>query len=213
MADAMKSISVPALRRLPLYIEALRRLAAEGENAVSCHDLGRILKQDPTLIRKDFAAAGAEGRPKSGYQIERLLSSLESFLGWDNLNEAFLAGAGNLGRALVGYEGFELRGIKIVAVFDVDKAKIGTEIAGREIVSISKLSRLAQRMKVKTGILTVPASAAQDVAGQMLSGGIEAIWNFTQARLDIPEGVVVENVDLASSLAILCGRLKALRRS
>jgi len=197
----------PTLRRLPLYHHYLKTLADRGRDVVSCTHIGADLRLDPTQVRKDLAATGIRGQPKVGYRISQLLTAIEEFLGWNNLTDAFLAGVGHLGQALLGYDGFRRYGLRIVAAFDSDPAKIGTTIAGCKVLPCEKIADLARRMKIRLGIITVPASAAQQVAEAMADGGITGIWNFAPAVLSLPEEVTVQTENLASGLAVLSTKL------
>jgi len=174
---------------------------------VSCTRIGQELRLDPTQVRKDIEATGIVGKARIGYDMEPLIASIEEFLGWDNVTEAFLVGAGALGTALMGYEGFQASRLSIVAAFDKDPEKVGRSVHGKEILPLSKFQDLARRMNVHMGIVTVPAASAQEVAAMMVQGGIRAIWNFSPIRLETPEEVIVEDVRLSSSLALLSGRL------
>jgi redox-sensing transcriptional repressor len=142
--------------------------------------------------------------------VPGLIGAIERFIGWDNLEDALLAGAGNLGSALLGYEGFAQHGLHIVAGFDVDPHKVGTVVHGKRILHVDELPGMARRRHIGIGIITVGARGAQPVADLMLSGGIRAIWNFAPVRLRVPEGVIVENEDLAGTFAVISRRLAAL---
>jgi redox-sensing transcriptional repressor len=48
--------------------------------------------------------------------------------------------------------------------------------------------------------------AAQETAELMVRAGIRGIWNFTPARLNLPEGVITQKEDLAEGLAVLSRR-------
>lgn len=207
MNPNIKIAPEPTLRRLPLYHHYLKTLSDRGREIVSCTHIGTDLRLDPTQVRKDLAVTGIRGRPKVGYVIPVLLTAIEDFLGWNNLADAFLVGAGNLGAALVGYEGFRRYGLNIVAVFDEDPRKIGTMIGDKEILPLRKLSNLARRMKVHLGVLTVPAQVAQEITNIMIEGGIHGIWNFAPITLTVPDDVVVQNENLASGLAVLAKKL------
>jgi redox-sensing transcriptional repressor len=147
------------------------------------------------------------GKPKTGYLIRELIESIESFLGWNNVNEAFLVGAGNLGTALLGHERFSRFGLRIVAAFDKDPTKIGQRIYDKAVLPLDKLNDLATRMSIHLGIITTPAQAAQSVADEMVKAGILAIWNFTPCRLRVPSNIFVHNEDLYASLASLSWKL------
>ena len=197
----------PALRRLPAYLVCLQALKTCEERWVTCAYLSSQVKIESSLVRKDLAYTGLAGRQKMGYEVPALIEAIERLIGWDNSTDAFLVGVGNLGSAILGYMGFSQYGLNIVCGFDVDQAKIGTEVHGKAVLPLGKLPDLARRMHVSIGIITCGASAAQEVAELMLRGGIRAIWNFTQAHLQVAEDVIVENVDLAASLAVLSTRL------
>jgi redox-sensing transcriptional repressor len=205
----LKTVSEPTLRRLPLYHRFLKELQATKREYVSCTGIGMELDLDPTQIRKDLESVGIVGRPRIGYVLTQVIDQLEQFLGWNNVNDAFLVGAGSMGSALLGYRKFEQCGLKVVAAFDLDASKIGTRIHGKHVLPLEKLPNLARRMHILIGIITVPAMEAQAVADLMVEGGIRAIWNFAPIRLRTPEHVIVHNEDLYCSLAMLSQKLFA----
>jgi redox-sensing transcriptional repressor len=202
-----RSAPEPTLRRLPTYRRFLVQLQRQGRSQVSCTHIADDLGLDPTQVRKDLAVTGIVGKPKVGYEVGMLIAAIDGFLGWDNATEAFLVGAGSLGTALMGYEGFREHGLNIIAAFDVDERKFGQKIRGKAIMPLPKLPNLAQRMHIHLGIIATPAEGAQEVADLMIQGGIRAIWNFAPVSLKVPEGVIVENVQLSSSLAVLSSKL------
>ncbi len=193
----------PSIRRLPSYLRLLRQLRVEGAQKVSCTQIARELDLDSTQVRKDLALTGITGRPRIGYELTPLVEAIEGFLGWSTVTDAFLVGSGSLGRALIGYDNFIHFGLNIAAAFDVAEEKIGTDIFGRKIHHLSQMPELAKQMNVSMGILTVPASSAQAAADVMVASGITGIWNFAPVKLDLPDTVAVENVELVSSLAVL----------
>jgi redox-sensing transcriptional repressor len=201
------AIPQPSLRRLPQYHHYLVELEAKGIAQVSCSTIGRDLGLIPVQVRKDLQYTGIVGKPKTGYSVSALILAIETFLGWNNINEAFLAGAGNLGTALLGHERFSKFGMRIVAAFDTDPAKIGQWIHDKAVLPLEQLSDLAPRMSIHLGIITAPAEVAQAVADEMVKGGIQAIWNFAPVKLRVPEHIIVHNEDLYNSLASLSWKL------
>ncbi len=193
----------PSIRRLPSYLRLLRQLRLEGGEKISCTRIAGELALDSTQVRKDLALTGITGRPRIGYELAPLIEAIEGFLGWDQVMDTFLVGAGSLGHALIGYENFIHCGMNIVAAFDVADDKIGQEINGRAIYRLTDMPAMAKRHGVTVGILTVPGRAAQTAANMMVASGLAGIWNFAPVKLDVPANVLVENVELASSLAIL----------
>lgn len=206
----MKSAPIPSIKRLPLYLRFLKARAEFGTASVSCTHIAHDMGTDPTQVRKDLAITGIVGRPKTGYDVAELIEAIEAFLGWKDASDAFLVGAGHLGTALMGYQKLESHGLRIVAAFDVDPAKIGTVIHGRKVLPTRKLPELARRMHLHIGIITTPDVGAQPAADLLVTAGIMAIWNFTSVRLDVPPNVTVENADLTSGLAVLSSKLKAM---
>jgi redox-sensing transcriptional repressor len=201
------SIPQPSLGRLPQYHHYLVDLSAKGIGRVSCSMIGRDLNLVPIQVRKDLQYTGIIGKPKTGYSVPELIQAIETFLGWNNVNEAFLVGVGNLGTALLGHERFSKFGLQIVAAFDSDPAKVGLWIHDKAVLPLDKLGDLAQRMSIHLGIITTPAQVAQDVADELVKAGIQAIWNFAPVKLRVPAHIIVHNEDLYSSLASLSWKL------
>lgn len=201
------SAPLPSVRRLPLYLTVLEDFEREGKEWISTTDFSEVLFLKPIQVRKDLAHTGIIGKPKKGFKVDELISTIYNFLGWNNLTEAFLVGAGALGSALLGYDGFQRHGLNIVAAFDVSDKVIGKTIHGKEVLSMEKLPDLARRMQVKLGIITVPSIGAQDAANKLVEAGISGIWNFSPIKLHVPDTVVVQREDLSSGLAVLSVKL------
>ncbi len=200
-------VSYTTIRRLPQYMPLLRVELEAGEQSISSTKIAEYFNLDSVLVRKDLASIGITGQARLGFPVRELIDGIERFLGWDKVSEAFVVGAGNLGRALAGYAGFEQHGLKIVALFDADLDKVGKTIAGKPVMDITKFAPLVERMRVPIAILTVPADQSQVAADAAVAAGIKAIWNFTPTKLTLPDGIIVEQVDLAASLAVLSSRL------
>lgn len=204
---ATQTISKSTLARLPLYLTYLRSLPKSGADNVSATSIAEALGQNQVQVRKDLAAVSSSGRPKIGYITCDLIREIEEFLGYDNANDAVLVGAGKLGRALLGYEGFKNYGLNILAAFDTDAALTGRDEAGKPVFGMEKLGNVCGRLGVRIGIITVPAPFAQEVCDALIDAGVLAIWNFAPVRLVVPEGILVQNENMASSLAILSNHL------
>ncbi|MBN2878234.1 MAG: redox-sensing transcriptional repressor Rex [Clostridia bacterium] len=202
-----QNMSVPALRRLPLYYRCVIALKEEGKKFISCTDIGSRLELVPIQVRKDLQAAGATGRPKVGYEVDELETVLKEMLGYGKPTDAFIVGMGNLGQALTAHKEFERCGLEIVAAFDTSPLKIGRDYFGKRVFPLNKLVNLAQRMNIKMGIITTPAKSAQDIADIMVEAGIKGIWNFTPVHLNVPDDVYVHNENFMSSLSVLINRI------
>ncbi|MCY2929062.1 MAG: redox-sensing transcriptional repressor Rex [Planctomycetota bacterium] len=204
------AIPYPTIRRMPAYHRYLKGLQSDGLAMVSCTRIAESLDLEPIQVRKDLAMTGTVGRPRIGYPVDALIGAIETVLGWDRWSEAFLVGAGNLGSAILGYRAFKAIGLNIVAAFDIDPRRVGKMIHDVPVLAMEKLANLARRMKIRIGVITVPAEAAEDAAKALVRGGIEAIWNFSPLALTglhVGKDVIIENVSLASSLAVLIRRL------
>ena len=212
LSDRAKAAPVPTLRRLPKYLEYLRNIRVAADAHISCTQIAGALELVPTQVRKDLASTGIVGKPKKGYPVFALIEAIEVFLGWNTPQDAFLVGAGALGTAILGYEGFRNNGLNIVAAFDNDSSKIGTQIRGVEVMSLEKLPDLARRMNIQIGVMTMPPQYAQQIADLLVTGGIKAIWNFTPSLVTVADNIILENAQLASSFAVLSSRLRSSTR-
>ena len=193
------NVSKATIGRLPAYLRYLKEKELAGERTISS-----------TAIAEDLhlnAIRSVAGKPKRGFEIADLIEGINAFLGYDNVTDAVLVGAGGLGSALLGYGGFKNYGLNIVAAFDTDPALIGKTIGGVKVFGADEIPHLVHRLNVLIGIITVPKAAAQKVADALVSGGVRAIWNFASAHLQLPEDIAVKNEDMAASLAILSRRL------
>lgn len=211
-AEAVQRAGVACVKRLPAYLQMLRVLQGEGHEYVSGTVLASTHNLEPVIVRKDLAVTGITGTPRRGFRVAELIAAIERFLGWDNQAKAVLVGVGNLGTALLGYHGFEDFGLRIAGAFDSDPAKVGQWVQGRKVQPLSLLTAFCRRGGIILGVLTVPAAAAQEAAETMVRAGIRGIWNFTPAKLRLPEEVVTQKEDLAEGLAVLSHRLHQLSR-
>jgi redox-sensing transcriptional repressor len=186
--------------RLSLYLRELQHLIRDGQETTSSTQLGRVLGFTDAQVRKDLAYFGQFGYPGIGYRCDELIREIKRILGTDQPWPIALVGAGNLGRALVGYKGFGHQGFRVAAVFDVDEAKIGREIAGIRIYALEELSQVVAERGIRLAILAVPAAAAQDAADRLVEAGIDGILNFAPVTINLPERLRMVGVDLAIEL-------------
>ena len=203
-----KEISKSVLKRLPGYLSYLKSIP-EGEAVyISATALAGALGMGEVQVRKDLAMVSDGGRPKIGYLRSQLIEDISQFLGYDNTTDAILVGAGKLGQALMGYKGFDAYGLNILAAFDAAPAGDKTD-DGKPIYNMKKLQQFCRENSVLMGIITVPAPYAQQVCDQLIECGIKAIWNFAPTHLDVPENILVQNENMATSLAVLSMHLQA----
>lgn len=208
--QTVQGISKQALLRLPYYLNYLKLLQKEGTADVSAPKIAAALALNEVQVRKDIAlVSSCAGKPKTGFRVDLLIHDLESFLGYDNVDEAVLIGAGLLGRSLLGYKGFADYGMKIVAAFDCDPSLCDLRFDGEQrIFPMEKLEDLCRRLCVHIGIICVPSESAQAVCDRLVACGIRAIWSFAPTHLTVPDGVLLQNENIASSLAVLSAHLK-----
>lgn len=210
MADSASQLSViskQTLKRLPDYLNFLKSLHKDDDAYISAPTIAKAMRLNEVQVRKDLAAVSTSaGKPKKGFLVTELIKSISSFLGYGNAKEAVLVGTGQLGRALLSYKGFEDYGMKIVAAFD--KLPVSSTISSKPVLTMDKLEDLCRRMHVHIGIITVPEPAAQEVCDKLVKSGVLAIWNFAPVHLRVPEHILVQNENMAVSLALLSKHLK-----
>ena len=203
----MEALPLLTLKRLPQYLEALYRFKKAGLKMVSATKIAVFTDVHMTQVRKDLSFTGVVGTPRIGHRIDELIKAIESTLNWNDISSCFLVGVGHLGKALIGYSELNQKGLRIIAAFDKDPEVYGGFYQGVQVYPMDKFGNLLSRLHVHIGILTVPPEAAQEVADQMVKGGIIAIWNFTNSKIEVPEHIIVENIDMSSSLAVLSRRV------
>ena len=209
----------PAVRRLSLYLRQLETFKRKDRGTISSKQLGESLGLTDAQVRKDLAYFGQFGHPGIGYRVDDLIGQVRRILGTDKLWNVLLVGAGNLGRALMAYNGFESKGFRLVAVFDEDPSKIGRKHGpfpvmpeqgaasdngsskrNFSVLSLSELNNAVEKLSVRLAIIAVPADNAQDVADKLVGAGIKGILNFAPVSITVPPDVALNAVDVAVQL-------------
>lgn len=197
-------ISQNVIRRLPRYLRKLDDLAYRGFDRISSGELGRQMGLTPSQIRQDFSCFGEFGQQGYGYNVRLLRSHICKILGMDRNFTAILVGVGNLGHALMENFGFEERGFKLTAAFDVNPSVVGTTVAGVPILSKDDLPLYLAQGDVDIAVLAVPRRIAAEMAQVLAENGIKAIWNFTNIELELENSkIIVENIHFSDSLLSL----------
>ena len=189
-----------AIYRLSLYLRCLHRLKANAIRTVSSDALAAAAGVKPTQLRKDLTYFGQFGTRGLGYDVEQLAKMITDLLGTNSLQPVILVGVGNLGLALLSYRGFEQEGFEIVAAFDIDPDRKREKTVTQPIYGIDKLAGFVRERRVRMAIVTVPATVAQEVSNLLVEAGITGILNFAPIVLQVPEEVMVNNVNLAIEL-------------
>ncbi|MBO7163899.1 MAG: redox-sensing transcriptional repressor Rex [Spirochaetaceae bacterium] len=203
--------ATPSIRRLPSYLHLIKQVRSEGDDFISGTVIAQELHLEPIQVRKDLAITGIIGKPKRGYPVAPLIAAIEHFLSWDDSKKAIIVGAGNLATALTGYSEFQYHGLNFVAAFDKDTSKVGQSIHEVPVYSIDEMKERINGCNVSLAILTVPSTNAQETADIIVKAGVKAIWNFTNAKLKLPEDVVCQQEDLTSGYAMLCVMMDSQR--
>jgi len=198
----MQKLVIPrkTVYRLSLYYRALQRLKTNNIDTVSSAALAKAAGVKPTQLRKDLTYFGQFGTRGLGYSVDALSARLMDVLGTTHLQPVILVGAGHLGSALLRYHGFAKEGFEVVAAFDLKVSRAREKEVGVKMIPMAKLGEFVAENRIKMAILTVPGTVAQEVANDLVQAGIMAILNFAPIILQVPDRVVVNNVDLAIEL-------------
>lgn len=210
-AEGKDTVPSAVIKRLPRYHRYLGDLLDAGRLRISSSELSKIMNVTASQIRQDLNCFGGFGQQGYGYNIKYLYTKISELLGVSEGYNAVIVGAGNLGRALASTRMFARRGVNRVALFDIDKALVGTEIYGIKVLHTDELYAFCKREKVAIGVLTVPKAAAYEVARTMAAAGVKGIWNFANMELKLDDSsVTVENIHLGDSLMTLCYKVKEM---
>jgi redox-sensing transcriptional repressor len=194
------SVPTRTIGRLSLYRRLLGNLIADGVEHVYSHQLATMGGVTAAQVRRDMMSVGYSGSPKRGYEVTALAGSIGNFLDASHSEPVALVGVGNLGRAIMAYFAGRRPRLTITAAFDSDPYKLNRVILGCRCHALSEAGAVIGQLGIMTAIVTVPASAAQDVADQLVRAGIRGILNFAPIRLRVRPGVYVEDIDMTMSL-------------
>lgn len=195
-----KEISQAVIGRLPRYLRYLGELKDEGVERISSQELSGLMQVTASQIRQDFNNFGGFGQQGYGYNVEYLYEEISKILGLDRKHHFIIIGAGNLGRALGNYLNFERRGFIFKGIFDTNRELVGREVRGVKIMHMEGLKDFLQKNEIDIAVLTIPKTSAVDIVEVLVQNGIQAIWNFAHVDLEVPDGILVENVHLSDSL-------------
>ena len=198
-----KMISQATIDRLPLYFRTLRLVEDEAIPIISSDELGRRLDITPEQIRKDLATFGQFGRKGIGYDVRELKNQIGNILGLHKNWRLAIVGVGHLGGALANYVNFASLGFSVVALLDVNKKIIGTQVNGIKVHDVAHIEKVIAEKEVDIGVITVPAEKAQGVADLLVAAGVKGIWNFAPTKLNVPSNVPLVNEDLSIGLSAL----------
>jgi len=171
-----------------MYLSYIKGLPEDAPKNISATTIAEALQLNDVQVRKDLASVSSSGKPKVGYNVKDLIAELEAFLGYNDIDNAVIVGAGSLGKALLNYSGFKAYGLNIIAAFDLCEEP--TEFQGKTVFPIAQLESFCRKVNIHIGIITVPASSAQEICDLLVNSGIRAIWNFAPVHLVVPDGIL-----------------------
>jgi len=201
----LKTLKIPeaTIIRLSVYSRYLTEIDRKGIITISSGDIAEGVGVSPAQVRKDLAYFGEFGIRGVGYNVKDLHKNILRIMGLSNEWSVCLVGLGNLGLALSTYKGFKERGFSIINIFDNDPQKTGMKINDIEVLPIETMEEVVAQNQIQIGAITVPASAAQEIADKLVKGGVQAILNFAPVVLNVPPTVELRNVDLSVNLEVL----------
>ncbi|MBD3224269.1 MAG: redox-sensing transcriptional repressor Rex [Caldithrix sp.] len=203
-----RMISAKTIERLVLYKRLLKHMAAEGKRHIFSHELAALVNNSPAQVRRDLMQMGYTSRSAKGYEVLSLIDEIHQILASGRKQNMVLAGVGNLGRALLSYFSYRQPALEIVAAFDSDRNKIDRVIGGCRCYHVEDMIDKIGTFKATIGIITVPAERAQQVADSMVEGGVRAILNFAPVPVQLPKGVLREQMDITMQLEKLAYLVK-----
>lgn len=202
-------VSLHTVERLSVYRRKLEELSHEGVESIHSHQLAALVGVTPAQLRRDLASFGSYGNIARGYDVAKMIGTISQIIGTDKMQNVGLVGVGDLGRALLSYRGFEERGFRIAAAFDVDPNKVGRVFAGRRCYGLDDLETVLGEMDIRILVLTSRPEGLQPVVDRGAAAGIRAFLNFVPKMTTVPEGCFMEHIDISAKLE----KLSFLNRS
>ncbi|MDE6233186.1 MAG: redox-sensing transcriptional repressor Rex [Lachnospiraceae bacterium] len=203
-------ISTAVIKRLPRYYRYLGELMEAGTERISSNELSKLMNVTASQIRQDLNNFGGFGQQGYGYNVEFLYSEIGKLLGVDRRHNIIVVGSGHLGQAIANYANFERRGFIVKGMFDKNPDVIGKEIRGIKVMSMEEIEEFIRINKIEIAALTLPKQQAAEMAEKLVKFGIRGFWNFAHIDLELPKGIVVENVHLSESLMRLSYNLTTI---
>lgn len=207
----IKHVSLAVVKRLPRYYRNLLHLRKQGFLKVSSGKLAEVMDITASQVRQDFYAFGGFGQQGYGYDVDKLITNIANILGIDEKHRLIIIGAGNIGRALAGYQGFAKDNFEVIALFDINVNQ--PDIAGVPLLSMTELDDFVNNNEVDIAVITTQSKVAADIAHKIVSLKIKNIWNFAPVDLDVDEDVVVENISMSESLYVLSYKINQYKKS
>lgn len=209
--EKIPRIPSPVVHRLTSYLAHVRQERKQGTEWITSHDMAEALALTSSTVRQDLSHLAYSGTSKRGYETEEFENALCKELGADQITNAAIVGAGNLGRALAQHGGFHKEAFRIRAVFDSDPAVVGMKIGDMCVLGMDDISRVVRKRKIAIAMVAVPESSAQEVADVLVSAGVPGVLNLTSAHVKVPESVALVDARIISCLQELLHMMRTMR--
>jgi redox-sensing transcriptional repressor len=193
-------LGVGVAARLSRYLQVLTQAKKQGKERISSQEIADYTNINATQIRRDLSTFGKFGKRGVGYSIDGLVNEIRKILRTQGQHNIALVGAGRLGQAIASSPIFAEHGISIAAVFDTDVRKLGTPLSGVDVTDYRRLRDVIREKNIVVGVLAVPAAAAQHACDDLVDAGVRIIFNYSEALLDVPDGVSVHTLNPAAEL-------------
>ncbi len=204
-----QKIARSTVKRIPAYLIYLKSLEHAPNAYISSAAIAQALGLGMVQVRKDLGMISGKGKPRVGYHLNGLIAEMEKILGYGIMKRAVIVGAGKLGKALLAYGEFERYGLTIAAAFDIHPPE--NQLPGEKpILGPDFMETFCREQKIRIGILTVPAEAAQQACDHMVACGIRAILNFAPIHLRVPPHILLQDENIAASLALLSAQMESM---
>jgi redox-sensing transcriptional repressor len=195
-----EKLSLGVAARLSRYLQVLTQARKMGKETISSQELADYTHVNSTQIRRDLSGFGKFGKRGVGYNVESLVNQIRKILRTSGQHNIALFGAGHLGTAIATSDIFADHGFRVVAVFDADPQKVGTQIGSMSVRSMSGLPTVVEEEDIVVAVLAVPAVAAQALANDLADAGVKIIFNYSDALLQVPPEVTVHTSSPAVDL-------------
>ena len=195
-----EKLSLGVAARLSRYLQVLTQARKMGKDTISSQELADYTHVNSTQIRRDLSGFGKFGKRGVGYNVESLVTQIRKILRTSGQHNIALFGAGHLGTAIATSDIFADHGFRVVAVFDIDEDKVGTEIGPLTVRHNSELRQVIEDEDIVVAVLAVPSAAAQELADELVDAGVKIIFNYSDALLQVPPEVTVHTSSPAVDL-------------
>lgn len=196
----MKKLPEKTVERLSQYRRVLLKVAETGKTHIFSHELANLLHITPVQVRRDIMLIGHTGTLRKGYEINELVNSIGEIIDCKKEQKVAVIGAGNLGKAIMGYLNGKRTKLTIKAAFDVNPDKVNKVISGIRCYHFDDLAEIIKKENISIAILTVPGEQSEKVAESCIAAGIKGILNYTPTPINVQPHAYLEEYDMITSV-------------